>query len=97
MTRFTDRFTIIALLVTATLPFAAFTPVQAASAASCTVQAEQMRTLAQDADPKAAAKALRVVAVAEQICAEGGRVEASKKFAQAAKLLDASVQMADRR
>lgn len=96
MTRSIDRLTIIALLATATLPFAAFSPVQAAPAQTCAVQAEQVRTLAQDAAPKVAAKALRTAAIAESLCAAGGKLEANKKFAQAMKQLDAGVQMAAR-
>ncbi len=97
MTRSIDRLTIFALLATATLPFAAFSPVQAASVDQCAAQAEQVRTLAETAEPKAAAKALRTAALAERLCAEGGRMEAGKKFSLAMKQLDTSVQIADRR
>lgn len=97
MTRSIDRLTIIALLATATLPFAAFSPAQAASGAHCAAQAEEVRALARDAEPKAAAKALRTASVAERICAEGARLEAGKKFSLAMKQLDMSVQTADRR
>lgn len=97
MTSSIDRLTIIALLATASLPFAAFSPAQAATSQSCAEQAQQVRTLAETADPKDAAKALRTASVAERICAEGGRLEAGKKFTLALKQLDVSVQMADKR
>ncbi len=92
-----DRITIAVLLATAMLPFAAFSPVQAAPAQSCAVQAEQIRTLATTAEPKAAAKALRTARLAEQLCAEGGRFEAGKKFTLALNQLDSSVQLANKR
>ena len=92
-----DRLTIAVMLATAMLPFAAFSPVQAAPAQSCAVQAEQVRTLAETAEPKAAAKALRTARLAEQLCAEGGRLAAGKKFTLAMSQLDTSVQLADKR
>ncbi len=92
-----DRLTIAVLLATAMLPFAAFSPVQAATAQSCTVQAEQVRTLAKTAEPKAAAKALRTARLAEQLCAENGRTEADKKFTLAMSQLDTPVQLAEKR
>lgn len=92
-----DRITIAVMLATAMLPFAAFSPVHASAAPSCTVQAEQIRTLAKTAEPKAAAKALRTARLAEQLCAENGRTEAGKKFALAMSQLDTSVQLAEKR
>jgi hypothetical protein len=58
---------------------------------------EQVRTLAETAEPKAAAKALRTARLAEQLCAEGGRLAAGKKFTLAMSQLDTSVQLADKR
>ncbi len=92
-----DRLTIVALAATAMLPFAAFSPAQASPSQSCAVQAEQVRTLAETAEPKAAAKALRNVRLAERLCAEGGRLAAGKKFTLAISQLDTTVQLADRR
>ncbi|GGI84571.1 hypothetical protein GCM10007973_21450 [Polymorphobacter multimanifer] len=97
-----DRLTIVALAATAMLPFAAFSPAQAATAQaataqSCAVQSEQIRSLAETAEPRAAAKALRNVRLAERLCAEGGRLEAGKKFTLAMSQLDTSVELADRR
>lgn len=98
ITRFAiDRLTIAALMLTATLPFLALSPAKAASAASCTVEAQQLRTDASSAQPDSAAKALRLVRVAEKICAEGNRHEAAKKFAAARTQLGSTVQLADRR
>ncbi len=93
----TDRLTIIGLAMAAVLPFLALSPVQAAPAANCTVEAQAVRSEASAADPQAAAKALRTVRTAEAICAEGNRHEAAKKFAQARAQLGTAVQMADRR
>lgn len=97
MTSSIDRLTIFALLATATLPFAAFSPAEAATAQSCAVQAEHIRSQAEGADPKAAGKALRNVALAEKLCDAGNRHEAGKKFTLASSQLETSVQLADRR
>ena len=91
-----DRLTIAALMLTATLPFAAITPAHAGTT-QCTVQAEQLRTEAASANPQDAAKALRSVKIAEKICAEGNAHEAAKKFAQARTQLASTVQFAERR
>ena len=93
---FIDRLTIAALALTAILPFAAITPVQAGTT-SCAMQAEQLRTEAASANPQDAAKALRNVRIAEKICAEGNSHEAAKKFALARTQLSSNVQFADRR
>ena len=91
-----DRLTIAALMLTATLPFAAITPAHAGTT-QCTVQAEQLRTEAASANPQDAAKALRSIKIAEKICAEGNAHEAAKKFAQARTQLASTVQFAERR
>lgn len=91
-----DRLTIAALMLTATLPFAAFSPAHAGTT-QCAVQAEQLRTEATSANPQDAAKALRSVKIAEKICAEGNSHEAAKKFAQARAQLASTVQFAERR
>jgi capsular polysaccharide biosynthesis protein len=87
-----DRLTIAALMLTATLPFAAITPAHAGTT-QCAVQAEQLRTEAASANPQDAAKALRSI----KICAEGNAHEAAKKFAQARTQLASTVQFAERR
>ena len=91
-----DRLTIAALMLTATLPFAAITPAHAGTT-QCAVQAEQLRTEAASANPQDAAKALRSIKIAEKICAEGNAHEAAKKFAQARTQLASTVQVAERR
>lgn len=91
-----DRLTIAALMLTATLPFAAITPAHACTT-QCAVQAEQLRTEAASANPQDAAKALRSIKIAEKICAEGNAHEAAKKFAQARTQLASTVQFAERR
>lgn len=96
-----DRPTMLVLMISATLPFLAVAPAKAAPAASapvsCDVQASELRAAAQAAPPQAASRALRNVRLAEQICAEGNRREAGKKFDLARRQLDPGVQMADRR
>jgi hypothetical protein len=91
-----DRLTIAALMLTATLPFAAFSPAQAGTT-QCAVQAEQLRTEAASANPQDAAKALRSIRTAEKICAEGNSHEAAKKFALARTQIASNVQFAERR
>jgi hypothetical protein len=91
-----DRLTITALLLTATLPFAALSPVQAATN-QCAAQVQEVAASAAAADPQAAAKALRTARIAEKICAEGNRFEANKKFAQAREQLGTNIQFAERR
>lgn len=99
ITRFnTDRVTLVGLAMAAVLPFLAISPAPARAATiDCAAEAVALRTQAETADPKAAAKALKLVRMAEKICAEGGRFEAGKKFAQARGQLDIGVQLADRR
>lgn len=93
----TDRFTMLGLAMAATLPFLAITPVKAAPATSCAVEAQAVLADAANAektDRDAAARAARLVRVAEKICAEGNRFEAAKKFAQARQQLSSNVQLA---
>ena len=92
----TDRLTIAALLMTAILPFAALSPVKAATT-NCAAEVQAVQASAASADPQLAVKALRTARVAEKICAEGNRFEAAKKFAQARELLGTGVQLAERR
>ena len=94
--KFTDRMTIAALMLTATLPFAAVTPVKAATV-SCAAQLQAVQDSAATADPKAATKALRTARVAEKICTEGNGFEAAKKFARARTQLGTDVQLASQR
>jgi hypothetical protein len=75
----------------------ALTPVKAAPATNCAVEAQAVLADAASADKDAAARAARLVRVAEKICAEGNRFEAAKKFAQARETLGANVQLAERR
>jgi len=72
------------------LPFAvlAIAAVPAAAApVSCTATPAQIRTLADAKGGEDAAKALKLVATGEKLCAEDAKFEAGKKFAAAAKLL----------
>lgn len=93
-----DRVTLVGLAMAGVLPFLALSPVPAhAATVDCAAEAAALRTQAQSTDPKAAAKALKLVRVAEQICAEGNRFEAGKKFAQARGQIDSGVQLAAQR
>lgn len=92
----TDRLTITGLAIAAILPFLALSPARAAPA-QCATEAQTVRAEAATATPEAAARALRAIRVAEKICEEGNRHEAAKKLAQARQMLDAGVQLADRR
>jgi hypothetical protein len=74
-----------ATLITAALLAA---PALAVDAESCTTSPAALRARAAGAEPARAEKALRLVSVGEKLCAAGGRGEAAKKFAAAAKLLD---------
>lgn len=70
---------------------AAATPAMAATG-SCATTPTQIRTLAATA-PSAdnARKALQLATVGEQLCEQGARYEAGKKFSAAAKLLGTDV------
>lgn len=76
---------IIALALTAAA--VASTPVSAAAPVSCKATPAQIRTLAAAKGGEDAAKAIKLVATGEKLCAEDAKFEAGKKFAQAAKLL----------
>ena len=77
------------LAVAASLAFlgAAAGPAAAGTPVSCTATPAQIRTLAGTAQPEAAEKAIKLVAVGEKLCAADAKFEAGKKFAAAAKLL----------
>lgn len=97
-----DRITLVGLAMAGLLPFLALSPAPAHAASravpvDCAAQAAAVRGQAETADPKAAARALKAVRIAEKICAEGGSFEAGKKLAQARAQLDAGVQLAARR
>ncbi|MFZ4382917.1 MAG: hypothetical protein ACOYO0_13245 [Sandarakinorhabdus sp.] len=93
-----DRITLVGLAMAGLLPFLALSPAPAnAAPVDCAAQAAAVRSQAETADPKAAARALKTVRIAEKICAEGGSFEAGKKFAQARAQLDTGVQLAARR
>lgn len=77
-------FRLIAVL--AASAFAAAAPAAAADV-SCKETPAQLRTLAASAQPDQAAKALKLVATGEKLCAADGKYEAGKKFAAAAKTL----------
>ncbi len=91
-----DRLTITALALTIAMPFAALTPVKAATV-DCKVEAQAVATQAANADPKAAAKALRTARLAAALCDAGNGHEAAKKFALARQQLDTTVQLAAQR
>lgn len=59
-----------------------------AMANPCTTAPASLRAAASNADAAKAEKALRLVVLGEKLCAAGGRGEATKKFAAAAKALD---------
>ncbi|PZN93887.1 MAG: hypothetical protein DCF31_11360 [Alphaproteobacteria bacterium] len=65
---------------------AAASPAMAAENA-CNTAPAQIRTIAATAQPDQARKALSLVQTGEKLCEAGGRGEASKKFAAAAKAL----------
>jgi hypothetical protein len=89
----TSRFLIVpvAFAISAAFIGAAATPAMAADN-SCTTAPAQIRTLAATA-PSAdnARKALSLANVGEELCEQGARYEAGKKFSAAAKLLGTDV------
>lgn len=62
-------------------------PALAVDASACTTSPTAIRNAATSAQPEQAKKALRLVSVGEKLCEAGGRSEAGKKFAAAAKAL----------
>lgn len=79
-------FTRLIALPLAALAIAAV-PATAGTKVSCTATPAQIRTLADAKGGEDAAKALKLVATGEKLCAEDAKFEAGKKFAAAAKLL----------
>ena len=59
----------------------------AAASVSCKQTPAQIRSLADAKGGEDAAKALKLVATGEKLCAQDAKFEAGKKFAAAAKLL----------
>lgn len=84
-----NRFLIapIAFAISAAFIGAAASPAMAAPAGTCTTAPAQIRSIAATAQPEQARKALNLVNIGEQLCEAGGRSEANKKFAAAAKAL----------
>ncbi|NJC10064.1 hypothetical protein [Polymorphobacter fuscus] len=96
-----DRFAIVGLVLTATMPFIALSPADAAPV-DCTVEAQAIEALSLRAEAggvssQATARALRTARLAQKICNEGGRHEAAKKFDLARAQLGSDVELADRR
>ncbi|OYU14793.1 MAG: hypothetical protein CFE37_09315 [Alphaproteobacteria bacterium PA4] len=85
----TNRFLIVpvAFAISAAFIGAAATPAVAAGTNVCTTAPAQIRTLAATAQPEQAKKALGLVSTGEKLCEAGGRNEAGKKFAAAARAL----------
>ncbi|MFZ4689967.1 MAG: hypothetical protein ACOYLS_12065 [Polymorphobacter sp.] len=84
-----SRFLIapIAFAISAAFIGAAATPAMAGGTNACETAPAQIRTIAATAQPEQARKALGLVNVGEKLCEAGGRNEAGKKFAAAAKAL----------
>ena len=76
----------LAIAISAAFLGATASPALAADT-TCAQAPAQIRAAAVNAAPDQARKALAMVATGEKICAEGGRFEAAKKFAAAAKAL----------
>jgi hypothetical protein len=79
-------FTRLIALPLAVLAIAAV-PAAAATKVNCQATPAQIRTLADAKGGDEAAKALKLVATGEKLCAADAKYEAGKKFAAAAKLL----------
>ena len=92
-----DSLTITGLAVAALLPFLALSPAKAAPASTCAADIAAVQQLATTAEPQAAAKALRIVRLAEKLCEAGNRFEAGKKLAIAREAVAGNVQMAANR
>ena len=88
-----NRFLIapIAFAISAAFIGAAATPAMADEAKTCVTTPAQLRNIAATAQPDDQRKALTLVSVGERLCAAGGRYEAGKKFAAAAKVLGTDV------
>lgn len=81
----------IAFAISLTFVGAAASPAIAAPANVCTTLPTQIRSVATTATPENVRKALTMVSTGEKLCAEGGKFEAGKKFAAAAKLLGTDI------
>lgn len=77
----------VAFLVSAGFVGTATAPAMAATSNACTTAPAQIRAMAATAQPDQARKALSLATTGEKLCAAGGRNEAGKKFAAAAKAL----------
>lgn len=86
----TIRFLVVPVAVAISAAFigAAASPAAAAPSTVCTTTPAQIRAIAATAAPEQARKALGLVNTGEKLCEAGGRNEASKKFAAAAKVLN---------
>jgi hypothetical protein len=78
-----NRALIVIALAAATVSAPAF----AADANTCKGTPAALRSAAASAQPEQASKAMKLIVVGEKLCDAGGRSEASKKFASAAKAL----------
>ena len=81
----------IAIAISAAFIAAAATPAIAGEAKTCATAPAQLREIAATAKPDEQRKALGLVSIGEKLCAAGGRNEANKKFAAAAKVLGTDV------
>ncbi len=81
----------IAFAISAAFIGAAASPAMAAESKTCVTTPAQLRDIAATAQPDEQRKALSLVTIGEKLCAAGGRSEAGKKFAAAAKLLGTDV------
>jgi hypothetical protein len=88
-----NRFLIapIAIAISAAFVSAAASPAMATEAQVCATMPAQLRTIAATAQPADQRKALSLVSIGEKLCEAGGRNEAGKKFAAAAKVLGTDV------
>ncbi|WP_426164322.1 hypothetical protein [Sandarakinorhabdus sp. DWP1-3-1] len=84
----TNRFFLVpvAIAISAAFLGAAASPAMAAEG-TCNTAPAQIRAIAATAQPDQARKALNLVQTGEKLCEAGGRNEAGKKFAAAAKAL----------
>ncbi len=84
----TNRFLIVPVAFAISAAFIGFAAAPAAAAENaCNTAPAQIRSIAATAQPDQARKALSLVNTGEKLCEAGGRNEAGKKFAAAAKAL----------
>ncbi|GGI84298.1 hypothetical protein GCM10007973_21040 [Polymorphobacter multimanifer] len=76
-----------ALIAIAFAAAAVSAPAFAADANTCKNTPAALRSAAATAQPEQATMAMRLIVVGERLCDAGGRAEAGKKFASAAKAL----------